>query len=224
LIARFNQPVELALGETFRLNRSTCGPCLITGQTEIFSWRQFLFQQQRNRMDIFVSTRGARNAAILIALSLAGTIALLVVPIIIVPKQETKPALSPDAMAATQAVTAFYTLDFTESSDKWLLRVCGYTTDQGCLAMKDFFAPAIRAEVDQNRIQTYAFVTPVQLMSDKGDHRIWRLEVTLTNPWKEGQEGMQQDVYAEVANERGKWLLNRILFEQEVSQFLTPTP
>jgi hypothetical protein len=175
-------------------------------------------------MDILVNTKGARNAAILAFLSLAGIIALMVVPIIIAPKQETKPAMPPDAMAAVQGITAFYTLDFTESSDKWLLRVCGYTTDQGCLAVKDFFAPSVRAAVDQNRIQTHAFVTPVQLISDQGDHRIWRLGVTLTNPWKDGQEGMQQDVYADVANVGGKWLLNRILFEQEVSQFLTPIP
>jgi hypothetical protein len=175
-------------------------------------------------MDILVNAKGARNAGILIALSLAGIIALLVGPIIMAPKQETRPAPSPDAMAAVQGVNAFYTLDFTESSDKWLLRVCGYTTDQGCMAVKDFFASSVRATVDQHRVQTHAFVTPVQLISDKGDHRIWRLAVILTNPWNEGQEGMQQDVFAEVANEGGKWLLNRILFEQEVSQFLTPIP
>jgi hypothetical protein len=175
-------------------------------------------------MDIQVNTKGARNAALLIALSLIGIIALLVLPIIITPKQESESAISPDAMAAVQGVTAFYTLDFTETSDKWLLRVCGFTTDQGCMVVKDFFAASVRATVDQNRVQTYAFVTPVQLISDNGDHRIWRLKVTLTNPWEEGTKGMQQDVYAEVANEGGKWLLNRILFEQEVSKFLTPLP
>jgi hypothetical protein len=140
------------------------------------------------------------------------------------PEPAVESPISPDAMAAVKGVNEFYTLDFKESPEKWLLRVCGFTTDEGCRAVEEFFAPSVRAAVDQNRIHTYAFVQPVQLLLDNGDHRIWKLEVTLTNPWNEGPEGMRQDVYAEVANEGRKWLLNRILFEQEVTNFLTPIP
>ncbi len=175
-------------------------------------------------MDIDVNSKGVRNAAVALVVALVGIIALLVVPVILAPKPQIPPAIPPDAMAAVKGATAFYTLDYTEPPNLWPLRVCGYTTEAGCKAIREFFAPSVQAAIDKYRVQTHAFVEPVQLMADDGDRRIWKLEVTLTHPWSEGSEGMQQDVYAEVAKEGGRWLLSRILFEQEIAQFLTPTP
>ena len=175
-------------------------------------------------MDIVVNSKGVRNALVAVVLAIVGITALLVVPVMIAPKPTSTPAIPPDAMAAVKGATAFYTLDYTEPPNLWALRVCGYTTEEGCKAIQEFFAPSVQAAIDKYRVQTHAFVKPVQLIVDDGDRRIWKLEVTLTHPWSEGPEGMQQDVYAEVAKEGGRWLLSRILFEQEIAQFLTPTP
>src|SRR5688572_16889937 len=175
-------------------------------------------------MDIVVNSKGVRNAVIAFVVAVVGITAMLFVPLILAPKPQNEPALPPDAMAAVKGATAFYTLDYTEPPNLWPLRVCGYTTEQGCQAIREYFAPSVQAAIDQYRVQTHAFVEPVQLMVDDGDRRIWKLEVILTNPWTEGSEGMHQDVYAEVAKEGGRWLLNRILFEQEIDQFLTPAP
>lgn len=174
-------------------------------------------------MDIVVNSKGVQNAAFTLILALAGITALLVVPHYLAPKPQTGPAIPPDAMAAVDGVTAFYTLDYTEPPNLWPLRVCTYATEKGCEAIREFFAPSVQAAVDQYRVQTYAMVEPVQVMVDAGDRRIWKLEVTLTNPWSEDTLGTQ-NVYAEVEKEGGKWLLSRVLFEQEIAQFLTPTP
>ena len=175
-------------------------------------------------MDIVVNSKGVRNALVAAVLAIVGITALLVVPVMMTPKSTSTPAIPPDAMAAVKGATAFYTLDYTEPPNLWPLRVCGYTTEEGCKAIREFFASSVQAAIHKYRVQTHAFAKPVQLIVDDGDRRIWKLEVTLTNPWSEGSEGMTQDVYAAVAKEGGRWLLSRILFEQEVAKFITPTP
>ena len=60
-------------------------------------------------------------------------------------------------------------------------------------------------------------------LADFGESRIWKLQVTLVNPWDAETVDVQQ-VYAEVRKEGGRWLLERILFEQEIAQHLTPAP
>jgi hypothetical protein len=224
LTARSNQLSNLALGETLRLNRSILwtppnfGPNQENLLSPVFSFHE------RISMDIVVSSKGVRNTVIAIVLAVMGITAMLVVPVIVAPKQQPATPLPPDAMAAVKGATAFYTLDFTEPPELWTLRVCGTTTADGCKVIQEFFAPSVRAAVDKYRIQTHAFVQPVQLVSNMGDRNIWKLEVTLTNPWDEESSAMAQNVFAEVATENGRWLLSRILFEHEAGHFITPTP
>jgi len=174
-------------------------------------------------MDIVLDSKSIRNAAIVLVLTLSAIAALVFVPPFLVTKSQNNVQIPADAMAAVSGVTAFYTLDYTEPPDLWASRVCAHTTGKGCEAIREFFAPSIKAAIDQYRVQTYAMVEPVQMMADFEDQRIWKLEVTMSNPWNEETVGTQ-DVYAEVEMEDGEWLLSRILFEQEISQFLTPTP
>lgn len=174
-------------------------------------------------MDIVLNSKGLRNAALTLILALAGIAALLVMPLLLTPTPRNDSETPADAMAAVNAVTAFYTLDYTEPPNLWPSRVCTYTTQKGCQAIREFFAPSVQAAVDEYRVQTYAMVEPVQVMADIEGRRIWKLEVTLTNPWSDETVGVQ-DIYAEVEREGGQWLLSRVLFEQEIAQFLTPTP
>ena len=130
------------------------------------------------------------------------------------------PRSAPDAQAAARALTAFYTLDYTEPMDQWQARVCAQTTLDGCQLIQGLFAPAVRQGIEANQVKTGCTVQAIRLVEDTGDTRIWLLEVTLDAPWPGAQSPMP--VYAEVARINETWLLNRILFEQEAARFATP--
>jgi hypothetical protein len=66
-------------------------------------------------------------------------------------------------------------------------------------------------------------VIPIRLVSENGNVHLWQVRVTLTHPWP-GLDKPVQDVFVEVEKVKDSWLLNRILFQQEASQFITPTP
>ena len=59
----------------------------------------------------------------------------------------------PDQQAAVDGVSAFYTLDYKESSDAWSERVCARSTVKGCEIVKAYFAPQIREMVAKHEIQ-----------------------------------------------------------------------
>jgi len=65
-------------------------------------------------------------------------------------------------------------------------------------------------------------VEPIRLISDTDQNRVWQVHVSLDHPWA-GLDTSSQDVDVEVAVVDGKWLMNRILFEQEVQHLITPT-
>jgi len=174
-------------------------------------------------MDIVIHSKGVRTAAFLLLLALAGIMGWSAWQQRLMPKSEGEPVLPPDALAAARGVSAFYTLDFTEPPNLWPQRVCAYATQQGCEAIQDFFAPAVIASAEHYQVRTQAMAEPLQLVADFGTRRVWKLAVTLTNPWSDETVGMQE-VYAEVRQEGGGWLLERILFEQEIAGYLTPTP
>jgi hypothetical protein len=121
----------------------------------------------------------------------------------------------PDQEAAVEGVSAFYTLDYEESPDIWSERVCARSTVKGCEIVKGYFAPQIREMVAKHRIKTGCDVKAVRLVDDKGNTKTWQLLVTLNTPWK-GLESASQTVFVEVSLEQGQWLMNRILFNQEI--------
>jgi len=133
---------------------------------------------------------------------------------------QTAPQSDPDAQAAIKALTAFYTLDYTEPVGQWQSRVCALTTTDGCQLIQALFAPTVRKVVEANQVKTGCSMQAVRLVEDKGDTRTWLLEVTLDKPWR-GETPTTQ-VYAEVTRINGIWLLNRILFDQETARFATP--
>jgi hypothetical protein len=130
--------------------------------------------------------------------------------------------LARDAQAAVNAVTAFYTLDYTASPELWISNVCLYATAKGCNAIRSFFAPSIQRQKEFFHIQTGCSVQPIRLVEDDGDIRTWQVSVTLDHPWV-GLDASTQDVYVEVAKVQSGWLMNRILFKQEIERFATPT-
>jgi hypothetical protein len=165
----------------------------------------------------------ARKALIVIVILVVIAIVLLSLHSVIFPIHEvSETGVAPDAQAAVDAVTAFYTLDYTSSPEFWISKVCSFSTDQGCNGIRSFFAPAIQNQVQNYHVQTGCSVLPVQLVEDDGNIRIWQVSVTLDHPWV-GLDVSTQDVYVEVAKVESGWLMNRILFKQEIERFATPT-
>ena len=137
------------------------------------------------------------------------------------------PALSQDAQAAIAGVSAFYTIDYTEPEGSWAYRICALiATPDDCLFLQAYFAPAIRATAEKYSIQTTCTVLPVELFStdESTMSRIWIMQVTVANPWP----GIKptETVFAEVVFDQAKqeWRFRRILFDQEVQGYGTPTP
>jgi hypothetical protein len=129
---------------------------------------------------------------------------------------------TPDELAAVNAVSAFYTLNYTAGIDLWVTRVCAAATDAGCRAIQGYFAPAVQAMMEKHQIQTSCTVEPIRMISETDGNRIWQVHVSLDHPWSD-LDASSQNVYIEVADVGGKWLMNRILFEQEVQRLATPT-
>ena len=135
-------------------------------------------------------------------------------------------ALSQDARAAIAGVSAFYTIDYTESSDQWAERVCATTTDEGCIFSKGYYAGAVHATAEKYSVHTSCTVLPVSLVDNDETHmqRVWKMQVTLSNPWPTIQQ--TQTVYVAVAydEKRQEWRMQHILFDQESQKYnSTPT-
>ena len=137
------------------------------------------------------------------------------------------PALSQDAQVAISGVSAFYTIDYTEPEQAWAERICTLiATPEDCLFLQVYFAPAIRAAAEKYHVQTTCTVLPVGLFStnDTTMSRIWKLQVSVANPWP----GIKptETVFAEVVFDQAmqEWHFRRILFEQELPGYGTPTP
>ena len=151
----------------------------------------------------------------------------------VVPRFQTKqiptagPALSQDVQAAIIGVSAFYTIDYTEPEQAWAERICALiATPEDCLLLQVYFAPAIHATAEKYHVKTTCTVLPVELFStnEATMSRIWKLQVTVANPWP----GINptEAVFAEVVFDQAmqEWHFRRILFEQELPGYGTPTP
>ena len=80
----------------------------------------------------------------------------------------------------------------------------------------------VQVMMKKHQIQTSCTVEPIRLISDTNQNRVWQVHVSLDHPWP-GLNASSQDVYVEVAAVSGKWLMNRILFDQEVQRLVTHT-
>jgi uncharacterized protein (DUF736 family) len=137
------------------------------------------------------------------------------------------PALSQDAQAAVVGVSAFYTIDFTESAELWVERVCTTTTNEGCIFARGYYAAAVHSTAEKYSMQTSCTVLPVDLVDNDEAHmvRIWKMQVTLSNPWPEIEQTHTVYVAIEFDQNLEEWRMQHILFEQEAQKYdVTPTP
>jgi uncharacterized protein (DUF736 family) len=136
-------------------------------------------------------------------------------------------ALSQDAQAAIAGVSSFYTIDFTESAEQWAERVCATTTKEGCIFARGYFAAAVHATAEKYSVQTSCTVLPVELVDNDEAHmmRIWKMQVTLSNPWPVVEQTHTVYVAVEFDENLQDWRMQHVLFEQEAQKYaVTPTP
>jgi len=137
------------------------------------------------------------------------------------------PALSQDAQAAIAGVSAFYTIDYTESAEQWADRVCTTTTHEGCIFARGYVAAAVHATAEKYFVQTSCTVLPVELVDNDEAHmvRIWKMQVTLSNPWPTVEQTHTAYVAVGYDENFQEWRMQHVLFEQEAHKYaVTNTP
>lgn len=174
-------------------------------------------------MQIKIHQKTKKVLVLILALTLTAIIFLALRPALFPEQQAAITTPVTDSQAAVDAVTAFYTLDYTESSESWAARVCIHATKEGCAIIRSYFTPAMQHLLQDNFIQTGCTVVPVRLVEDTGDMRVWQVEATIDHPWM-GLDAQTQMVFVEMTQENDQWLMNRILFEQEVDRLDTANP
>lgn len=174
-------------------------------------------------MQIKIHQKAKKVLIVILVLTLTAIVFLALRPDLFPKDQVVETAPATDSQAAVDAVTAFYTLDYAESPESWAARVCIHATEKGCAIVRSYFAPAMQDLLQENFIQTGCTVLPVRLVNETEDTRVWHVEATIDHPWM-GLDAQIQMIFVEMAQENGQWLMNRILFEQEVERLNTATP
>jgi hypothetical protein len=134
------------------------------------------------------------------------------------PEQElkgTEPAL--------QAVSAFHAPNLDNGYDAWLAQVCAGMSEDGCGLLRGMYGEVVWKTFAGSGAK---FVqSQVMLLEDvetlNNEHRIWKLGITVVSESPQaGQKTNQLQTYAQVSfhKESGTWLLERVLFDQEIKE------
>ncbi|MGD0613270.1 MAG: hypothetical protein ABSB41_17365 [Anaerolineales bacterium] len=135
----------------------------------------------------------------------------------------------PDAQAAVQGVSTFYTIDFHETADQWASRLCKVLdSDTDCQASRVYLAPGVYSTAQKYSIQTSCSALPIRLVSDKvqdgREYRVWEMQATVSKVWP----GMPSPaiLYAEVVLDPAsqKWAMTHVLLNDEVQTLQTAAP
>jgi hypothetical protein len=129
--------------------------------------------------------------------------------------------ISPDAQAAVAGVSAFYTIDYSETAQQWADRVCTTTTADGCTFVRGFLANTVHTTAEQYSVQTSCGVLPVAMVDDDEEHmlRVWKMQVVLSNPWPGVEQSQTVYVAVEYDQVSQDWRMQHILFEQEAVKY-----
>ncbi len=134
------------------------------------------------------------------------------------PKQEIK-----GAEAALSAVSAFYAPNLDNGYDAWLTQVCAGMSEDGCGLLSNMYGEVVwDAFVNSGMkfTQSQALILEdVETLSN--GHHIWKLGITVLSISSQGEQATNQiQTYAQVSfNQENKaWLLERILFDQEIKE------
>jgi hypothetical protein len=174
-------------------------------------------------MDILISEKKIKNiilAVALISLLAAGGYYTWTNHLLdrFLPKQELK-GMEP----ALNAVATFYAPNLESGYDAWLTQVCAGMSGDGCGLLRSLYGEVVWktfAGSGAKFAQSQAILLEdVETLNN--EHHIWKLDVTVIseNPQAE-QKTNQLQTYVQVSfnKESGTWLLERVLFDQEIKE------
>jgi hypothetical protein len=174
-------------------------------------------------MDIVISQRKITNITVTVALifllSVGGYIAwknnLLEQ---FLPKQEIRGTES-----ALSAVSAFYAPNLDNGYEAWLAQVCAGMSEDGCGLLRNMYSEIVWNAYEGSGVkfvQSNAMILEdVETLGNR--HHIWKLGITIIFVDPQGEQKTNQlQTYAQVSfnPESEAWLLERILFDQEIEE------
>jgi hypothetical protein len=134
------------------------------------------------------------------------------------PKQDIK-GMAP----ALNAVATFYAPNLDGGYDTWLTQVCAGMSEDGCGLLRSMYGEVVWKAFEGSGarfIQSQAMILEdVEVLSN--DHHIWKLSVTIVSVDPQAEQKINQlQTYAQVSfnKESGTWLLERMLFDQEIKE------
>jgi hypothetical protein len=134
------------------------------------------------------------------------------------PKREIKGMES-----ALNAVATFYAPNLDGGYDAWLTQVCAGMSADGCGLLRAMYGEVVWktfAGSGVKFIKSQAMILEdVEVLNN--DHHIWKLGVTVVSVDPQAEQKINQlQTYAQVSfnKESGTWLLERILFDQEIKE------
>lgn len=174
-------------------------------------------------MDIVISQKKIRNIililAFIFAIGVGGYSAWKNNPLeIFQPKQELK-GMEP----ALNAITTFYAPNLDGGYDAWLIQICTGMSMDGCELLRAMYGEIVWKAFQESGtkfVQSQAIILEDVEVLDNKDH-IWKLGITVISVDPQGtQKTDQLQTYAQVSfnKENGTWLLERILFNQEIKE------
>jgi hypothetical protein len=121
------------------------------------------------------------------------------------------------------SVSAFYAPNLENGYQPWLDQVCAGMSGDGCNLLRNLYGRVVWEAVKKSGasfIQSQALILEdVETLSN--EHHIWKLGVTVLSSDPRGVQATNQlQPYAQVSfNQQSEtWLLERILFDQEVKE------
>ena len=147
---------------------------------------------------------------------------------------ETEDQLQPGADAAITGIEAVFTLDYEESEDDWLARVCAVSTESGCTMAETWLAPSMTKIKTDAQAKTGSSADAIRLV-DSGvetdgvadeevtgySWEVWEVALSFEAPWEDAEE--IKNLFVQVSNEDGGWKFVRILFDEEAKKYAEET-
>ena len=138
------------------------------------------------------------------------------------------------ADAAITGIEAVFTLDYEESEEDWLARVCAVSTESGCTMAETWLAPSMTKIKTDAQAKTGSSADAIRLV-DSGvetdgvadeevtgySWEVWEVALSFEAPWEDAEE--IKNLFVQVSNEDGGWKFVRILFDEEAKKYAEET-
>lgn len=133
-----------------------------------------------------------------------------------------EPTLSPDQVAAEQAVIegtkAFFQIQRKAGKDAWLKQFCSLSTESGC-AFIEMGADRLWKKFTEAKTSIQATVKAVEQVSATATEQVWKVDVSLSEPLP-GSNKTKEEAYVLAVKTDAGWKFDRFLLEPEIQALI----